>query len=138
MAKVFNLFISHSWAYGDQYDRLIKMLKSRRYFSFIDYSVPQNDPIHNARYDWQLYEAIRNKVQPCHIVIILAGVYSTYSKWIDKEIQIATKGFQNKKPILAIAPRGAIRISRIVRENADKTVRWSVESVISGIRELAR
>ena len=80
MARVFNLFISHSWTYGDQHDRLIELLNNRPYFGFIDYSVPEDDPIHDAPYDWQLYEAIKNKIRPCHVVIILAGVYSTYSK----------------------------------------------------------
>lgn len=137
MAKVFRLFISHSWTYGDAYDQLTKMLNDRPYFHFIDYSVPKDSPIHNAPYDSQLYQAITRQIKPCHVVIILAGVYSTHSKWINKEIQIATKAFQHKKPILAVAPRGAIRISQVVQKNADKIVRWTAKSVVSGIREIA-
>ena len=37
MAKIYNLFISHSWAYGDEYDRLIDLLNSDPYFSYRDY-----------------------------------------------------------------------------------------------------
>ena len=137
MAKVFRLFISHSWTYGDAYDQLTKMLRDRPYFRFIDYSVPKDNPIHNAPYDSQLYQVITRQIKPCHVVIILAGVYSTHSKWINKEIQIATKAFQHKKPILAVAPRGAIRISQVVQKNEDKIVCWSVTSVVWGIHETA-
>lgn len=58
---IYNLFISHSWAYGDAYDKLIRMLDSDRYFKYKDYSVPKNNPIHNATYDYQLRAAIKIK-----------------------------------------------------------------------------
>lgn len=44
----YNLFISHSWAYGDAYDKLTDMLRAKPYFDYRDYSVPKDDPIHNA------------------------------------------------------------------------------------------
>ena len=47
----YNLFISHSWTYGDSYDRLIEMLDDAPNFYYKDYSVPKNDPIHNASYE---------------------------------------------------------------------------------------
>ena len=37
---IYNLFISHSWAYGDAYDGLINLLNKRRYFEYRNYSVP--------------------------------------------------------------------------------------------------
>ena len=46
--QTYNLFISHSWRYGDQYARIYCLLRDRPYFAFRDYSVPQNDPVHNA------------------------------------------------------------------------------------------
>ena len=138
MVRVFRLFISHSWTYGGSYDRLTEMLEDRLRFRFIDYSVPKDDPIHNAPNDSQLYQAIKQQISPCHVVIILAGVYATHSKWINKEIQIATKEFQHKKPILAVAPWRAKNLSKVVQENADKIVRWQVESIVAGIREITR
>ena len=85
----YNLFISHSWTYGDSYDRLIEMLDDAPNFYYKDYSVPKNDPIHNASYDYQLRAAIRNQMQHASCVLILAGVYATYSKWIKIEIELA-------------------------------------------------
>ena len=45
MSNTYNLFISHSWAYGDAYDKLIKLLDIRDYFTSKDFSVPKHDPI---------------------------------------------------------------------------------------------
>ena len=134
--KTYNLFISHSWRYGDAYDRLLNLLKNRSYFAFKDYSVPKNDPIHNARNDAQLRQAIRNQMMPCHVIIITAGVYSTYSKWISIEIALAQKGFQNPKPIIAVRPRGSARISTVASSAADRIVGWNTESVVKAIRDL--
>lgn len=134
--KTHNLFISHSWAYSDNYDRLINLLRGRGYFNFRDYSIPKDDPVHVGT-DKALSEAIQNKMQPCGIVIVLAGVYASYSKWIDKEIKIAKSGFSNPKSILAIEPFGSERTSLVVKNNADRIVKWNTESVVSAIRELA-
>ena len=133
--KTYNLFISHSWAYTENYEKLINLLKKRPYFSFKDYSVPKDDPVHSST-DKKLTEAIKNKMRPCGVVIVLAGVYSTYSKWINKEIDIAKNGFSESKPILAIEPFGSERTSQVVKDNADKIVKWNTESIVSAIREL--
>jgi hypothetical protein len=34
--------------------------------------------------------------------LIMAGVYSTYSKWINNEIKAAKRGFTSPKPIIGI------------------------------------
>ena len=97
----YNLFISHSWAYGDAYDKLVNMLNAKPYFSYKNYSVPKDDPIHRTSSDWQLKNAIRDKIRPTSCVLILAGVYSTYSKWINIEIELAQ---EMGKRIIAIEP----------------------------------
>ena len=135
--KTYNLFVSHSWRYSDQYHRLVNLLSRRRYFSFRNYSVPPDDPIHGAGSDAQLRRAIRNHMAPCHVVLILAGVYATYSKWIDIEIDLGKGGFTNAKPVIAIRPWGNERISERVRKAADKIVGWNTESVVKAIRELS-
>lgn len=134
--KQYNIFISHSWAYGDAYDKLIKMLNDDPRFNFKDYSVPKDDPIHNAPNSAQLAKAIQDQMRFCDVIIILAGVYSTYSSWINKEINIA-KGFTNPKPILAIEPWASEKTSTVVKDNADKIVKWQTSSIVTGIRELS-
>jgi len=137
MSKTYNIFISHSWTYGDAYDRLIDLLTNRAYFMFRNYSVPKDDPIHNSPNATALYQAIERQVSPCHVILIMAGKYSTYSKWINKEIEIAKNSFSAPKPIVAITPWGAQQISSIVKDNADTIANWNTESIISAIREVA-
>jgi Thoeris protein ThsB, TIR-like domain len=67
----------------------------------------------------------------------MAGKYATYSKWINKEIKIASSEFPAAKPILAIAPWGAEQTSSVVKSAALDIARWNTDSVVSQIRRLA-
>lgn len=134
MSRTRNLFISHSWAYRDAYDRMCELLSAAPRFSYRNYSVPKNDPIHNASNVQELYKAIKQKMIFCEVVVIMAGVYSSYSKWIQREIQIAKKDFD--KPIVAVKPWGNTQVSTIVKDNADRLVGWNTSSIIGAIREL--
>lgn len=136
MSKTYHLFISHSWAYSDAYKKLINLLDKDKKFSYKNYSVPQNDPIHNVGTDKELYAAIKAKIAPASVVLILAGVYSTYSKWINKEIKIAKTEFENPKSIIAIEPWGSEKTSRVVKYAANKVVGWNSSSIINAIKEL--
>lgn len=127
----YNLFISHSWTYSDAYDKLVNLLDDAENFSYKNYSVPKNDPIHHAPYDYQLKAAIKNQMQHASCVLILAGVYSTYSKWINIEIQLAK---EMGKTIIAIEPWGAERTSLVVKQAADKVVGWNTKSIVNTIR----
>lgn len=127
----YNLFISHSWTYSEAYDRLVEMLNDAPGFSYKNYSVPKDDPIHNATYDYQLRAAIRNQMRHASCILILAGVYSTYSKWINIEIQLAQ---EMGKRIIAIEPWGASRTSAVVKNAADIVVSWNTISIVRGIR----
>ncbi len=135
MAKNRSLFISHSWAYGDAYDLLCKMLNEAPNFQYSNYSVPKDDPVHNAPSKQALRDAIKQKMSPCQVVLIMAGKYASYSEWINKEIDIAKKDFN--KPVLAITPWGAQQISSVVRDSADIVVKWNTSSIVDGIRQLA-
>lgn len=130
--KQYKLFISHSWTYSNAYARLTEFFDEHPNFLWRNYSVPKNDPIHNASTQKELYEAIKQQIAPVNCVLILAGVYSSYSKWIDKEIDIA-KNYN--KPIIAIQPWGAERTSQKVKDNANKIVNWNSSSIVDSIRK---
>lgn len=138
MAKEYNIFISHSWTYSNEYERLVSLLKSDKTFAFNNYSVPKDDPVHNADNDKELYEAIKAQIAPSSVVLILAGVYSTYSKWINKEIQIAKKEFNAPKPIIAVEGLGSERNSQVVEDNANRIVKWRADSIIDAIKEVVK
>lgn len=131
----YRLFISHSWAYGDAYEKLVAFFHQHPNFKWTDYSVPKDDPIHNAPSETALYNAIKTQIAPVNCVVILAGVYSSYSKWINHEIAIAKKVFN--KPIIAIEPWGSEKTSKVVKDNADAVVKWQSASIVSAIREHA-
>ena len=42
MSKTYHLFISHSWTYSDAYEKLLALLNKDAYFSYKNYSVPQD------------------------------------------------------------------------------------------------
>lgn len=128
---IYNIFISHSWSYSDAYEKLIRLIDSNPYFHYKNYSVPKNDPIHNANNDYQLKAKIKNQMQHASCILILAGVYSSYSKWINIEIELAKS--MNKK-IIAIEPWGAEKTSAIVKNASDVTVKWNANSIIKAIR----
>ena len=102
---------------------------------FLDYSVPRDDPIHNAPSDRALKEAIYRKIDRGHVVIIPTGMYVNYSKWIRKEIDGAEA---KQKPILGVNPWGQQRVSSVVEKAAVKVVGWNKKSVVSGIWNLYR
>lgn len=132
MADTYRLFISHSWAYTDSYEKVVDLIKKGN-LSFYNHSVPKDDPVHTNGSDQELYDAIKRKMNGIDCLVILAGVYSTYSKWINKEIEIAKA---MNKPIVAIEPWASERTSSIVKNNADKIVKWQSSSIVNAIKEL--
>jgi len=129
-----NLFISHSWSYGDAYEKLVALLDAAPNFQYKNYSVPKDDPVHNAPNVEALYKAIKNQMVFCDVVLIMAGKYATYSKWIQREIQIAKRDYS--KPIVAIRPWANEQVSSVVSEAADRLVGWNTSSIVSAIREV--
>ena len=88
MEKIYRIFISHSWSYSEDYDKIEEFLDQEG-VKYYNHSVPKDDPVHTNGTDKELYAAIEAKIKGCSCVIILDGVYSSYSKWINKEIKIA-------------------------------------------------
>lgn len=132
MAKTYRIFVSHSWAYGDAYEKMIEFFEIQG-LDYYNHSVPKDDPIHTDGTDNELEEAIDSKIKGTSCIVILAGVYSSYSKWIKKEIDIA---ISYGKPIIAVEPWDSDRTSKIVKDNATKIVKWQSKSVVDAIKEL--
>jgi len=128
------IFISHSWKYPNAYDGLVSLLDKDYWFSYKDYSVPRDEPLtiyNKMYYESELRNKIRNQMRTCHVVLILAGVYASYSDSINMEIEIAK---ELGKPIIAIQPWGAEKTSQIVKSNSDVIVGWNSSSIIDAIK----
>lgn len=132
MSKTYRLFISHSWKYGDAYEKMVQFLTEQQ-ISYYDHSVPKDDPVHTNGTDKQLREAIDAKIKGCSGVILLAGVYATYSKWINEEISISSS---YSKKIIAVEPWASEKTSTVVKNAADRIVKWNGKSLADAIREL--
>lgn len=134
-----HVFISHAWKYSGHYDTLAEWIFSNRWskgsasFDFLNFSVPKDDPIHDADNDEQLRVALYGQISRSHVIVIPTGMYANYSKWIKKEIDGA-KLYQ--KPILAVNLRGQQRAASVVQQAADRTVGWSSQSLIDAIWDL--
>ena len=136
-----HIFISHSWSYSNHYNTLHDWIFDANWsvgqasLVFHDYSVPKNDPIHNAPSSLALKNAIYGKIERSHVVVIPTGMYVNYSEWIQKEIDGAR---EKNKPILGVDPWGQQRTSSIVGGVAARTVRWNRDSIVGAIWELYR
>ena len=134
--KTYNIFISHAWKYSEHYNKVMSWLdeaKQAGLFDYKSYSVPKHDPLIDPntsigqRYLQRLLDA---QIKPASIVIILAGMYVTYSDWITFEIETAIKYSKN---IIVVKPWGQERIPQIVSSNSTNLVGWNKNSIINAI-----
>ena len=136
-----SIFVSHSWAYAGDYDKITEWLCHENWnlsgtpIIFNDVSVPRDNPIHNAPNEELLKQQIFQRIWQSNVVVIPTGVYASYSKWIGKEIEGA-KAYS--KPIVAVDGWGAQRTSAIVQEAATVRVGWQKQSVVNAVFHQAR
>jgi len=132
--KTYDLFISHAWKYGGEYDRLVDLLNKAPYFRWRNYSCPKHDPAIDPDSEAgkiKLIQELRNQIRPVNCVIILSGMYVAYSYWIQKEINIAV---EYNKPIIGVRPWGAQRVPTAVQQVANEIVGWNTDSIVNAIR----
>lgn len=138
---LYKLFISHAWKYDTDYDNLEDKLntyekESNYSFVWYNYSVPKAKPLldpdlpHN---DKELTEALDEQIRQASCVLIIAGMYVPYKKWIQKEIDIARK---YRKPIIGIKPWDSERIPVDVQIAADEMVGWNTPTIVKTIKKL--
>jgi len=130
--KEYRIFVSHSWDYSEEYENLINLLDEANHFSYRNYSVPEEDEI-DADTDKELKKELREgQIKPSSVVIALAGLYSSYSDWIGREIRIAD---EENKPIVGVEPWGSDSTSDYVERHADQMVGWNTDSIVEAIRD---
>lgn len=127
------LFISHSWSYSERYTSMVNLLDNRPYFAWINYSVPETKAFGPLK-DSVMKEELRQQIRPVNCVIIIGGMWTAYSDWIQFEMEFAE---EIGKPILGVRPRGAQVMPAAVIAKADKVVSWNSDSIVDGIREIS-
>ena len=131
--KTYRLFISHSWDYGGDYRRLKDLLDNAKYFNFMNYSVPE-EKAKGTRTDQELEAALKTQLASVQLVLVIAGMYIPYRKWIQYEMDLAR--FYDK-PIIGIKPRGNAYIPQAVTNAACEIVAWNTNSIVTAIRQHA-
>lgn len=134
--NTYNIFISHAWKYTEHYNKIVQWLdeaKTDEKFNWKNYSVPKHDPLidpNTSAGKNKLKEELKEQIRPASIVIILGGMYASYSDWIDFEIDTAVN---YGKYIIGVKPWGQERVSSKVSSNSDILVGWNKDSVINAI-----
>lgn len=108
----------------------MSLLKEASLFYWRNYSVPEHDPL-GTKTDKQLREALTRQIRPVNCVLIVSGMYVSYRKWIQEEIDIAK---DYGKPIVGIIPLGQQRVPTEVQTIALEMVGWRKSSVVSAVR----
>jgi MTH538 TIR-like domain (DUF1863). len=133
MSKNYSVFISHRWEYNDQLVSLKNLLNKEDGLiaSYEEVTVDQPINSENANY---IKTVLKRKILDSDVFIVVAGMYTAYSDWMEWEINTAVN---NGVPVLGIRPRSAQRIPSLVSENAGEIVGWYTPSIVDAIRRLA-
>ena len=131
--KNYRLLIRHSWHYESQYSTIVTWLNNTSYFKWSNHSVSADRPL-NTKTNQQLREELSQQIRGCNAVIVVAGMYTLYSEWINYEIDEALR---MKKPIIGIKPWGNQRIPEKIQQNATVLVGWNSSSLVSAVRNYA-
>ena len=127
------LFISHSWSYSERYTAMVNLLDARPYFNWTNYSVPVSKAFENMN-NAQLLEQLKAQIRLVNCVVIIGGMWTNYSDWIQEEINFAVS---INKPILGVRPRSAKVLPEAVKAASKLVVSWNTDSIVAGIREIS-
>lgn len=134
MAKMYKVFISHSWDNSEDLYKLRDLLNKRGYFNVEFEEVEKDEPINskNAAY---IRRRLKEKIGNSDIVIGLAGMYASSSDWMEWELE---KAVEMGVPIVGVIPWGQKRVSTVVSKRSVINVRWNTESIVAAIRLFAK
>jgi hypothetical protein len=128
--RTYKVFISHAWHRSSDYHRIVRFLDEAGNFRWVDLSVPEHAPLSAA----DLAYEIRNQLRPSDVFLIVAGMYSAHSEWIEFEVSFARR---IGRPIIGIWKRGSVRLPSIVERSATEVVGWNGNSIVRAIRQYA-
>ncbi|MFA6570984.1 MAG: TIR domain-containing protein [Bacteroidota bacterium] len=133
MTKEYHIFISHSWKYPNDLENLRNLLRERGYFNVEFEEASADEPINSAN-AYYIKKRLTEKITNSNIVLGIAGMYASYSDWMEWELD---KAIELGVPIVGVIPRGQERISQTVSSRSEEDVRWNTESIVAAIRRWA-
>ncbi len=126
--RKYSIFICHDWEYSTDYNRVCDFLDQASHFSWNNLSVPEHAPLDT---DDMLQKNLRDQIRPADVMLVLAGMYTAYSRWMDWEMAFARR---IGTTIVGIKPWGNSQIPIVVQNNASEIVGWNTDSIVSAIR----
>lgn len=129
--RTYSVFICHDWEYSDEYDRVCEFLDTAPNFRWRNLSVPEHDPLDT---DDMLEKNLRDQIRPADVLLVLAGMYTAHSDWMDWEMAFARR---IGKSIIGVKPWGNVQLPVVVQRNADAIVGWNTDAIVSAIRGYA-
>lgn len=125
------IFISHAWQYDFHYNTIYQWLNDEPNFTWSNCSIPSTNALPDKT-SRGLSLGMTRQINPANIVLIVGGMYSTHSAWIEYEINEAKR---LGKVIIGIKPWGQERVPKIVQDaSICPMVGWNRASVIQAIR----
>src|SRR4051812_45387609 len=124
--RTYNTFISHAWNYDEDYWGVVGFLNDAPNFQWNNLSVPSHAPVSAQQVEYEL----RNQMRPADVFLIIAGMYSAHSAWIDFELEFARR---IGRPIIGIRKWGADRIPLSIQNAATEIVGWTGAGIVDAI-----
>lgn len=134
MARTYKIFISHSWNYDEELQRLKNLLNNRGYF-YAEYKQAERSHPINSIYAQVVKAQITRRLQDSDIVLGIAALYASYSDWMPWELDKAKELGLN---VIGVIPWGHERVSQAVNSRSVVNVRWNADSIVDAIRVYAK
>ena len=127
--RPYRVFVSHSWRYSEQRERIEEFLDDEDRLDWQNFSVPEENPMEFEDTN-DLRQQLYQQVGQANVVVVVAGMYVSHSEWIEEEIEMAE---HFEKPIIGVRPNGNERLPAVVTEAADEIVGWRQQSIVNAI-----
>lgn len=128
LLRTYTVFICHDWEYSDEYYRVCELLGAAPNFRWQNFSVPEHDPLDTND---MLQKNLRDQIRPADVMLVLAGMYTARSDWMDWEMAFARR---IGKSIIGVRPWGNVQLPAVVQRSADEIVGWKTSSIVDAIR----
>lgn len=134
--KVYDLFISHGWAYDEEYNRLVSQLDAHPGFQWKNHSDVRFDtsldPVSDVGF-YTLRDMLQEQMSGAGCVVVFSILRPSTRKWIQHELEIAAR---LEKPIVGIKPEVDARRPQWeqLAAVAEEMVDWDVEAIIDAVK----
>jgi hypothetical protein len=138
--KIYDIFISHSWRYHEDWMLLSKLFDAEKKIRWRNFSVPWYDPALDPNTELGA-RSIRNwlegQIRPVFGFVLLDSVYGVKSarKWLDLEVELARA---HAKPVIVLPAHGHATTSDEAKALADEAGQWDVASLLEAFERLTR